>query len=81
MLTPDQLELTRKLQKWAEEFCEAKIPAYMRKKYGFWLWEKKKKKITIYGKPELYENKPNWIEYQEIKNICVYKKKYICVFW
>jgi hypothetical protein len=35
MLTPDQLELTRKLQKWAEEFCEAKIPAYMRKKYGF----------------------------------------------
>jgi len=32
MLTPGQLELTKKLQKWAEDFCKAKIPAYMRKK-------------------------------------------------
>lgn len=32
MLTPCQLDLTEKLQEWAQNFCEAKVPAYMRKK-------------------------------------------------
>lgn len=31
MLTPTQLEMTEKLQNWAQRFCEARVPAYMRK--------------------------------------------------
>ena len=32
MLTPGQLELTEKLHKWAQDFCETKIPTYMSRK-------------------------------------------------